>query len=181
MYGLVNKAIKELIVSEHGEASWQRVRTAAGVDVDEFIRMEQYPDSLTYDLVAAASEELGVPPVKVLEVFGGHWVKYTGQQGYGDLLDMAGATLFDFLENLDALHTRVGLNMDKLRPPSFEVEDRTDHSLVLHYRSVRDGLAPMVTGLLKGLAEKFGVAVDVTLRDSKSDGADHDVFMVALK
>ena len=30
MYGLVNKAIQDLITQQHGKATWQRIATAAG-------------------------------------------------------------------------------------------------------------------------------------------------------
>lgn len=33
MYGLVNKAIQDLVVREFGESTWQEIATAAGFDV----------------------------------------------------------------------------------------------------------------------------------------------------
>ena len=59
MYGLVNKAVEELVVSNFGEDKWELIKSKAGVDVDVFISNESYPDSMTYDLVGAASEVLG--------------------------------------------------------------------------------------------------------------------------
>ncbi|HUG84324.1 MAG TPA: hypothetical protein VMM13_07150, partial [Euzebya sp.] len=40
------------------------------------------------------------------------------------------------------------------------------------------GLAPMVTGLLKGLGELFEADITVTPTLSKTSGADHDEFVV---
>ena len=61
MYGLVNRAIEQLVVSTKGEPAWQRVCARAGVGADGFVAMCPYDDRLTFDLVHAVSEELGLP------------------------------------------------------------------------------------------------------------------------
>jgi len=97
------------------------------------------------------------------------------------MLDMSGDTLPDFLENLDNLHGRVGISFPKLRPPSFECSDMEEDSLSLHYRSTREGLTPMIIGLVKGLGARFDTEVDVTQIQSRDDGDDHDEFLVKYK
>ena len=57
MYGLVNKAIEDLVVSNFGEDKWEAIKAKAGVDVEVFVSNEAYPDDITYNLVGAASEE----------------------------------------------------------------------------------------------------------------------------
>src|SRR5215218_5594687 len=114
MYGLVNKAVVDLVVNKFGEDTWVKIKNKAGVDHDLFVSMDAYPDDITYRLVGAASEVLGIPPAAVLEAFGEWWVLYTAQEGYGPMLDASGKTLREFLENLDALHARVALTMPAL-------------------------------------------------------------------
>ena len=99
MYGLVNTAVRDLVVDQHGPEVWERVRTRAGVASDTFVAMEQYPDAVTYDLVAAASEELGAPAEALLEAFGERWITYTAEKGYGEALEFAGQDLEGFLEH----------------------------------------------------------------------------------
>ena len=172
MYGLINKAISGLVIENFGHESWARICDKAGLDLHEFISMEQYPDSITYDLVGAASEVLELPPEQVLETFGMYWVKFVGEQNYGALMDAAGGDLGDFLENLDAMHARVMLSYPDLVPPSFRLSDRTDGSMSLHYSSTRVGLEPLVIGLLKGLADRFDVRIEVRQRSERgADGA----------
>ncbi len=113
-----------------------------------------------------------------METFGEYWVLYTAEKGYGDMLDMAGTSLAEFLPNLDMLHVRVGNLMPELNPPSFQCTDVTSNSLVLHYTSSRAGLAPMVLGLIRGLGKRFNTPATVTVLESKSQGADHDSFLV---
>lgn len=161
MYGLVNKAIEDLIVSRFGSDTWERVRRRAGVDVEGFISMDPYPDRLTYALVGAAAVELETPAEQLLEAFGEYWTRYTAREGYGELLDMSGRSFEEFLENLDDMHARISLNMPELRPPSFQVERAADGRILLTYVSERVGLAPMIRGLLRGLADRFEVDVDI--------------------
>jgi hypothetical protein len=61
-------------------------------------------------------------------------VSYTANEGYGDLLTLAGDTLPTFLQNLDHLHTRVGLMFPELKPSSFWCTNVGEDSLQLHYR-----------------------------------------------
>ena len=55
-----------------------------------------------------------------------------------------------------------------------------DGRIILHYKSIRDGLSDFVIGLLEGLSEHFKQAVEIELIEAKADGADHDVFELSL-
>jgi hypothetical protein len=179
MYGLVNQAIEDLALQLGGPDLWARIRHGAGVDVEAFIGMQAYPDDVTYRLVDAASAELGIPAASVLEAFGKHWILYTARNGYGPLLQTMGSTLPEFLGNLDAMHARITLSMPDLRPPSFVCETLPDGRLTVEYWSDRDGLAPMVRGLLIGLGEMLAAPVSVSQTTDRTSGADHDEFLIA--
>lgn len=178
MYGLVNQAIEDLVRTTHGDDTWEEVKRKAGVDVDTFISMEPYPDEMSYKLVGAASDVLGTSADQLLEAFGEHWTLYTAQKGYGDLFRMGGSTFKGFMQNLHNLHTHVSLSFPNLQPPSFWCTDVTDTSMVLHYRSTREGLGPMVVGLVRGLGRMFDTDVTVTATSTRAAGADHEVFLV---
>lgn len=180
MYGLVNRALQEFICTRHGEASWQTLKAKAGVDIELFVRMESYPDDVTYRLVGAACETLGLEPADLLRDFGRHWVLFTGQEGYGSLLDGAGSSLQEILANLDDLHVRVGLMYPALKPPSFSCSDVSDNGLTLHYFSGRPGLAPMVIGLIEGLGEHLGKSLTIRQQLDRFKGADHDSFDIRI-
>ena len=178
MYGMVNKAIEEMVISGHGEGPWLEIKRRAGVTEDIFISNEGYSDEITYKLVAAASELMGTPPEKILHAFGEHWILNTAQKGYGPMMATGGRTLRDFLINLPHFHDRVALLYPKLAPPHFEITDPQERSLRLHYISHRPGLAAFVTGLLSGLGKMFNTPVRVTPEATKEAGADHDIFFV---
>jgi hypothetical protein len=178
MYGLVNKAIQEMVIKGHGEAKWNEIKMKAGMTEDRFVSLKSYPDALTYDLVGAASQVLGAGADDILKAFGEHWVLYTAQEGYGEMLDFTGATLVQFLQNLDLLHLRVKNMMPDLQPPRFECQNVTANSAELLYFSNRQGLTPMVVGLLEGLGKRFNTPVTVTLIEAKQDAEGADRFLV---
>ena len=61
MYGLINNALKSMIVEQFGEEQWQQVLSASGVPEDSFLTMRSYDDQVTYALAGAASDTLGAP------------------------------------------------------------------------------------------------------------------------
>ncbi|MFK7743088.1 MAG: heme NO-binding domain-containing protein [Planctomycetota bacterium] len=178
MYGLVNRAVEGLVKEKFGDDVWQRICVRANLGNPSFVAMEAYDDSVTYALVGAASEELEMDAATVLEAFGEYWTVYTIEEGYGDLLKMMGDTLDEFLDNLDSMHARIGGTMPRLQPPSFEREPQADGSRILHYRSGRPGLAPMVRGLIRGLASRFKIEVEIEQLDSTEPG--HDRFHIRI-
>ncbi len=178
MYGLVNKAVEDLVRSRFGDDTWEKIKQQAGVEDEIFISMDAYPDDVTYRLVGAASAVLGISAAQVLEAFGEYWVVYTAKEGYGDTLKMFGDTLPAFLINLDTMHAHVATVFPDLKPPSFRCSDMTDHGMRLHYYSTRAGLAPMVIGLLRGLGVMFNVDLRIAQEAYREAGADHDEFVV---
>jgi hypothetical protein len=187
MYGMINRALEDMVLSYHGQETWRTVLRKANVDVEMFVRMETYPDSMTYSLVGAASEVLGKTVPDLLRDFGIFWVRYTGSEGYGPLLDEAGENLTEVLSNLDEMHFRLGTIFPMygavkpgqgMQPPQFSCTDIDGKTLTLHYYSKRAGLAPMVMGLVEGLAERLKCAVEIQQLTFKDRGDDHDSFSV---
>jgi hypothetical protein len=180
MYGLVNKAIEQMVCAEYGAPTWEAIKQRAAVDVAAFVSMNQYHDDITYRLVGAASDVLGLPQADILKAFGRYWMLYTSKEGYDQLLHMTGSTLLEFLQNLDSMHARIGLIYPHVQPPSFECTDIAERSLRLHYYSDRPGLTPMVVGLLEGLSIMFATPIDITLIGSRATGGDHDTFSITF-
>ncbi len=179
MYGLVNQAVQDLVVSAFGEDKWNQIKARAEVPVESFARMDPYPDELTYRMVAAASEVLGMSPDDVLVAFGKYWVLFTGREGYGPMFAAAGSSLREFLFNLDNLHARVGQNLAQLVPPSFSFDSLDGGRLRMHYYSERKGLCPMVKGLVMGLSEHFKEPIDIQHPVCSRDGAEHCEFLLS--
>ncbi len=180
MYGLVNRAIQQMVTTQHGEDVWKRIKAKADLeDLDFFSTFQAYPDDVTHRLVAAASDELGLSGDQIMQAFGEYWITYTASEGYEQLLESTGETLPEFLDHLDNLHARAGLSFPQLQPPSFRCEHAANQTMELDYRSHRQGLAPMVIGLLHGLGKRFRTAVTVEQIASRDRGDSRDLFHVS--
>jgi hypothetical protein len=181
MYGLINKAVEELVTNRFGADAWAGILEKSGVSEPGFLTMKKYPDEVTYKLVGAASELLKVPAETLLEEFGEYWTVYSAQAGFGHLLTFAGDNIVEFLQNLDNMHVRVAMIFPELEPPSFRVSEITPTSLRLHYRSSRPGLQPVVVGMVKGLGKRFGTPVTIRLDKPRANDSDSDEFVVTFE
>jgi hypothetical protein len=155
MYGLVNKAIQDLVCTKFGEDKWLEIKKLSNFEDDFFIGLQTYPDELTYNMVKNASKVLGADASVVMQAFGEYWILYTANEGYGDMLSLSGVNITEFLNNLDMLHQRVNNIMPDLVAPQFSTRNETEKSIELEYRSKRSGFSPMVIGLLHGLCQRF--------------------------
>ena len=182
MYGLVNKAIQDLVCEKFGEDKWQEIKKLSGFEDDFFIGLQSYPDALTYTLVKNSSKVLGADASVVLEAFGEYWILYTVNEGYGDMMELAGDNLPDFLNNLDMLHNRLNNIMPHLVAPQFSTRNETSNSIELEYRSHREGMAPMVVGLLRGLGKRFKLEnYTISQIEHKAQNQECDVFKIEWK
>jgi hypothetical protein len=68
MYGLVNKAIKDLVVNNHGVEKWNEICKLSDFPEGDFVGMNSYPDKLTYDLVKNASRVLKLMLIRFLKL-----------------------------------------------------------------------------------------------------------------
>ena len=161
MYGLINNAIRSMIQERHGDSQWDAVKALSGVPDDSFLSMRSYDDSVTIDLVVAAAKVLGVGVDQCLERFGEYWVLETASKSYPELMSTAGQDLIEFLGNLNALHDRISVSFIDFDAPEFRVEHLGGGRHRIHYLSRREGLAPFVTGLLAGLAQRFGTKMEL--------------------
>lgn len=178
MYGIVNKAIEELVVANFGQEKWDKVKERSGIDIDFFISSEPYDDSITYSLAQAVAEEMDMTVGQVLQAFGEWWILHTGRKNYGYLLAGGGDTFEKFLINLPLFHNRVMMIYPKLTPPEFQVTHILEKSLHLHYYSKREGLQDFVFGLISGLGKFYETPVKIELLEERAQGSDHEVFYV---
>ena len=178
MYGIINKAVEDMIVNNYGQQQWAKIKLAAGIDSDIFLSTEPYDDSVTLKLVGLASRELHIPESEVLFNFGKFWVLGTAHDNYGLLMKAAGDNLHDFLLNLPHFHDRIALIFSKSRPPEFRTIEIKTNSIEIHYFSQRDGLSHFVRGLLQGLGEYFNKKIEIITVQARDMDHDHDIFIV---
>ncbi len=158
MYGLINMAIKQLVLDNFGESGWQKVLDEAKVKQTNFEMLTIYNDDITYKLVGGACAVTGKSAEEILKLFGAYWVKYAAGAGYEPLFKLFGPTFKECMINLNRMHEHMGAMMPGLIPPEFNLEeDIAESEIILQYKSQRKGLAPMVSGLIQALSERYEV------------------------
>lgn len=179
MYGIVNKAIQDLVIKEFGAPAWEKVKYRSGISVDFFISNQPYDDAITYSLAQAVSDETGLTLSEVLIAFGEFWVLNTGKEKYGSLMEAGGSSLREFLINLPNFHSRIMLIYPNLQPPEFRISHINENSVRVHYFSERVGLQDFVRGLLQGLGKLYNLPVVIELLQTRDDGSDHEIFKIS--
>jgi Haem-NO-binding len=178
MYGIVNKAIQDLITENFGINKWNEIKEKSGVDIDFFLSNEPYDDDITYKLAGSAAQVLNISVGDVLQAFGEWWILRTSKEKYGGLMEAGGNNLKEFLMNLPSFHNRIMLMYPKLTPPEFKVSNIEENSIAIHYHSKREGLQEFVKGLLIGLSKMYAVDTTIELVQSRDDGNSHEIFKV---
>jgi len=154
MYGLVNKAIQDMVLDAGGEQAWEHVKRDAGLQKLHIDHATNYDDQVSLDLVGSASQILNIPVDTLLFEFGRHWVRYTNKEGWSDHFKMSGDNLIACLKGLDEMHQRVRDAMPDANMPFFEVCLAGD-DFYLDYHSTRTGFVSMVSGILEELCVFF--------------------------
>ncbi|XP_032081567.1 guanylate cyclase soluble subunit beta-2-like [Thamnophis elegans] len=185
-YGFINTCLKSLVVEKYGEEIWENLRIQTGVQ-DTFFTFEVYKDEITMQLIDKACQMLDVSPDMVLKQFGEYFFEFCKQSGYDHMLRTLGGNLYEFIENLDALHSYLSLSYQKMNAPSFRVEKNEDGSMYLHYYSDRRGLCHIVPGIIGAVALDFFNTeismeiVDQTEEEERTGKKEHIVFLVTQK
>ncbi|XP_074644360.1 guanylate cyclase soluble subunit beta-2-like [Tubulanus polymorphus] len=188
-YGQIHSCVRKLVLEKFGETTWKKIIENCGLDeVDHFMIFHRYDDSLTFQLVGSVGEILGIPIEAVLEVFGEYFLTYCMEHGYDKMLRTLGEDFKTFIQNLDSLHALLAMTYKNIEAPSFRCDENKDGTLNLHYYTVRPGLYPIVSGLVKAVAiELFGtrltisvVSVNEELVDETAKPQEHVVFLLKL-
>ncbi|XP_075058041.1 guanylate cyclase soluble subunit beta-2-like [Mixophyes fleayi] len=186
MYGFINTCLKSLVIEKYGEETWDLLRTKTGVQ-DTFMTYEVYKDEITLQLVEKACQMLGVSPEAVLQQFGEYFFEFCKRSGYDHMLRTLGGNLYEFIANLDALHSYLSLSYQAMNAPSFRVEMNEDGSMHLHYYSDRRGLCHIVPGIMGAVALDFfktEISMEIISQSDEEERTgkkEHIVFLVTQR
>ncbi|XP_074860705.1 guanylate cyclase soluble subunit beta-2-like [Carettochelys insculpta] len=185
-YGFINTCLKSLVIEKYGEETWEKLRLQAGVQ-ETFLTFEVYKDEITMELIDKTCNMLDIPPEMVLKQFGEYFFEFCKQSGYDHMLRTLGGNLYEFIENLDALHSYLSLSYQEMNAPSFRVEKNEDGSMHLHYYSDRRGLCHIVPGIIGAVALDFfntNISMEIvtqTEEEERTGKKEHIVFLVTQK
>ncbi|XP_037094425.1 soluble guanylate cyclase gcy-35-like isoform X2 [Pollicipes pollicipes] len=159
MYGLIHSCVKEWVLNNYGKNKWKEILEISGADDEQtFLNFQCYPDKATLDFIVIVVAHLGISLEYFLEGVGVHFVDFTIEKGYGEMLHTLGRNFHAFLDNLDYLHCYLMTTaFPGIVMPSFAcTEDQNDPNvLYVDYYSRREGLQALAIGALRGCAKNF--------------------------
>jgi hypothetical protein len=177
MYGMIHRAVRDMVIDQDGPDQWRRVLERSGVRDEDFISTRVYPDEKMGAIIGAIAELSGVSPADALHRFGEYFIPFAYRSRYSQILNFTGENLVAVLSDLDRLHIEVGRAMPGVRTPTFTVISVDGRDIRLAYRSTRQGLEPFVAGLLRGLVDHFGGGGSIEILSGANDGAN---FLIRL-
>lgn len=157
MHGLINRSIQCFLRDTYGAASWAATVREAGLGFDSFETMLTYDASLTDAVIDVATRLLDRPRDSLLEDLGTYLVSHRNVQAVRRLLRFGGVTYTDFLHSLEDLPDRARLALPDIDLPVLEVVDHSLTEFTLICRSPLAGIGHVLVGLLRAMADDYGV------------------------
>jgi len=178
LYGIINNAFRAYVIAERDEETWQDIALKARIDACEFAGMQPYDDAVTMAIVVETAKRLGIEADDLLRVVGRSWLDFTQTTPLASLSHAPGSDSISFIENLDAMHSRLRAALPEMQAPSFTIERLGSGRISITYFSDRDGLFAFVEGLLLGVSDYFDETLDIKGFERLGDG--HARWLVSI-
>jgi len=164
--------LRKFVIQQHDRSTWEAVKEAAGIERDQYTRMEDYPDE----------EFLGIYQVLLdeSEADGDELQREFGQFLFGEMAEMYGRIDFDdewgaieLIHNVEeTIHQSLKSRSDSgFTPPELETEPLGDDGVAVLYRSDRQ-LCEFGKGLIQGTATHYGTELTIGEPQCMKDGDD---------
>lgn len=167
MKGVIFNLLEEVVVTAHGDRTWDDLLDVAGVD-GVYTSLGRYDDSELERLVSAAGAALALPDDEVLRWFGRQAIPNMAQR-WPDYFTAHRQTA-PFLRSLNnVIHPEVRKLYAGAYCPHFEFTSPPDGSLLIDYRSPRR-LCGLAHGFILGAGDYFGENLTVRHLECMHDG-----------
>lgn len=153
MHGMVNRSIEHFLRATYGDALWQDIARAGGLDPAGFNGMRKYADDVTDMMLQSASTALGKSTNDILEDTGAWLVQIEAMRR---LLRFSGGKFSEFVLALEELPARARLVLPDLEIPPLLVAE-LEPDLYRIYGEGWGGFLWIVSGALRGMADDYGV------------------------
>lgn len=180
MHGLVNRSIQCFIRDVYGADVWQQVCAAAGLGHADFEAMLHYDDADTLAVLRAASARLDKGVEALLEDMGHYLVTQPERDALRRLLRFGGADFADFLHSLAELRDRGRLVLPEIDLPQITVTEAAGGCFTLSFRWGAGLLGPAVLGVLRAMADDYGVLALLDHQPSATPGAPETIGVQLL-
>ncbi len=172
MHGLINRGLECFLRDTYGRDLWKAVATRADLGHTRFEAMLHYDDALTDAILRAASERLAVPKDMLLEDLGTYLVSNPNTEAIRRLMRFGGASFEEFLHSLEDMADRARLAVPDLVLPQVELDEDGPGAFRLCIAPGMEGFASVLVGMLRTMADDYGVLVLVE-HDGAVAGRNH--------
>jgi len=152
MKGIVFRLLETVVTKHHGEATWDRLLTDAGLD-GAYTSLGSYDDAELGKLVHAASQRLQLPPADIIRWFGREAMPLLSAT-YPMVFAPHRQTRAFVLTLNSIIHPEVRKLYPGADVPNFDFDTSSPEVLVMRYRSARR-MCSFAEGLLLGAADHF--------------------------
>ena len=159
MKGVVFVIFEEFVIDGWGEEVFESLLDVCPhVAAEPIVSPSTYPDAWIVDMLNAACKRLGVDAPTALRAFG-RFAFPELHRRFPVFADGCSHPKEFLLSVHDLIHVEVRKLMEEARPPAFTYEDTGLDTLLMRYDSPRN-LCFLMEGLLDGVGEHFGVAIE---------------------
>jgi hypothetical protein len=173
--GIVFNLLEEAVSSAYGDATWDRLLDAAGLD-GAYTSLGSYDDDEIFALVRVASETLGIPPDDVLRWFGEQAMPLLARRYPAFFANHANVRGFLLTLN-NIIHPEVRKLYPGAQTPVFDFDTSLADVLRIGYNSPRR-LCALAEGFMRGAAGHFGERLEIEESECMHRGAARCVFHV---
>ena len=177
MHGLINRAIQGYVRDMHSEDLWKQITRQAKLGFDSFETMLVYDIAQTEAVLKAAVQVLGRPREVILEDLGTYLVSHPGLDALRRLLRFGGMTFLDFLQTLEDTRGRGRLALNDIDLPELDLYEISPTLYTLQCRFPIEGSGHVIVGLLRAMADDYGVFV---LLDHDGYSLEGEMILVQL-
>ncbi len=169
MHGLINYGLQNFATRVFGHALWLDVCSAARLPSEEFETMLIYEDWMTDAVIREIAEKTNNTRESMLEDFGTFLVSEHSSPMVLRLLQLGGARFEEFLEALPNVYEHLKIAIPELEMPLMHLEENGEGDYGVHFISPRDGYGEVCLGLLRAMADQYGVLVTVSLKKERQE------------
>ncbi len=177
MHGLVLRTVQLFVTDLYGSVTWSRIVEKAGLEFDEFEAMLVYGDDVGERTLDALTSVLDRPRAEIFEDIGTHLVSDSNNEAVRRLLRFGGFTFEEFLHSLDDLRDRARMAMPNLDLPVLELREHSSSHFSLICRGKIDGIGHVLMGLLRTMADDYGV---LALVEHRGGGQGTETLVIKL-
>ena len=166
MHGLIIRAVELFLRARHGDAVWASICAATGLDRRGTQIMRSYKAEMLQRMIFSASTTLRIEREELLEDIGG-WIPRLENVRY--IMRFSGSSFEDFVLSLDDLHDRARIVLPGLELPKIATQMIAPQRYSLEILSEAQDWYPVLAGLLRGMADDYGVLAIVERNDTSLD------------